>query len=342
MDTMRDHLEVDVPDAGSAPFLGPVSLSSHCPSRLQTAMSSLAVQHDLRRLEGRMSGFVTGFQVGEVRLAFVKYGTPTRVVADATGAVVCWTIPIDGMSMAIGANYARTMSTGFVLGRERPTTMLPNPRGGAVVITTTEARLKRHYSRLTGRPAPPLEVAPGPSLIAGGYLDVTWKHVVGVLQSLPHLPLALAHSLEETLLTALLLELPSIASVDLALTGDDAPATPAREHARRAVEWAQENLPRRFTLVEWASAVGVSVRHLQKTMQVYQGTSPTQYLMLQRLELAHEQLRHPGPGASVTNAASAAGFTHMSRFAAAYRARYGVTPSETLRRGGGASSRGAA
>jgi AraC-like DNA-binding protein len=52
-----------------------------------------------------------------------------------------------------------------------------------------------------------------------------------------------------------------------------------------------------------------------------------------RLGPVHDRLRHAGPGEeTVAAAAYRYGFAHPGRFAAAYRRRYGVTPSGTLRR----------
>jgi len=60
------------------------------------------------------------------------------------------------------------------------------------------------------------------------------------------------------------------------------------------------------------------------------------YLRQVRLRRADADLRAAagagvGAGRSVASIASRWGFTNFGRFAAAYRARYGRTPSETLR-----------
>jgi transcriptional regulator GlxA family with amidase domain len=56
------------------------------------------------------------------------------------------------------------------------------------------------------------------------------------------------------------------------------------------------------------------------------------YLRHLRLARVHDHLRDADPALdTVTQAAYRYGFTHMGRFAAAYRTRYGVAPRETLR-----------
>ena len=56
------------------------------------------------------------------------------------------------------------------------------------------------------------------------------------------------------------------------------------------------------------------------------------YLRHVRLARVHEHLRQSDPALhTVTETAYRYGFTHLGRFAAEYRARYGVSPRETLR-----------
>jgi transcriptional regulator GlxA family with amidase domain len=56
------------------------------------------------------------------------------------------------------------------------------------------------------------------------------------------------------------------------------------------------------------------------------------YLRQIRLTRAHEELRQARPGrTTVALVAHRWGFSHLGRFAAAYRERYGVAPSGTLR-----------
>jgi transcriptional regulator GlxA family with amidase domain len=70
---------------------------------------------------------------------------------------------------------------------------------------------------------------------------------------------------------------------------------------------------------------------LQAGFQLYVGMSPTTYLRQVRLDRAHDQLRQADPDqTTVAAVAHRWGFTHLGRFAGSYRARYGVSPSQTL------------
>jgi AraC-like DNA-binding protein len=61
--------------------------------------------------------------------------------------------------------------------------------------------------------------------------------------------------------------------------------------------------------------------------------TPTSYLKNARLERARSDLAdaRANSGVSVTGVAMRWGFTHLGRFATTYRARFGETPSQTLR-----------
>jgi len=82
-------------------------------------------------------------------------------------------------------------------------------------------------------------------------------------------------------------------------------------------------------LARLSGASGVSPRSLQLAFRKYRGTSPTAYIRNARLELAHRLLADPADGRSVSQIAVDCGFSHLSRFAHAYRERFGELPSRT-------------
>lgn len=97
----------------------------------------------------------------------------------------------------------------------------------------------------------------------------------------------------------------------------------------RAVAAMEADPARAWTPADLAELAGVSVRRLQQAFREHMGTTPFAHLHDVRLERIHDDLVH-GRGASVTDVALSWGVTHLGRFAAAYRARYGELPSRTL------------
>jgi AraC-like DNA-binding protein len=86
------------------------------------------------------------------------------------------------------------------------------------------------------------------------------------------------------------------------------------------------------TVADIAKAVGLSVRALDDGFRRYVGTPPMTYLRQVRLQRAHEELITADVDVTTaTDVAGNWGFWHYGRFAAAYRDRYGCTPSQTLR-----------
>jgi AraC-like DNA-binding protein len=89
---------------------------------------------------------------------------------------------------------------------------------------------------------------------------------------------------------------------------------------------------RQFTAADLAAIAGVGVRVLQESFRQHVGMPPLAYLRRLRLDGVHAELSRSDPWkVSVSEVACRWGFTHLGRFAGAYRARYGVPPSQTLK-----------
>ncbi len=86
-------------------------------------------------------------------------------------------------------------------------------------------------------------------------------------------------------------------------------------------------------MADIAAAVYVTPRTVQYMFRRHLATTPSAYLREVRLRRAHEELV-AGDKSLTTVAATSArwGFAHTGRFAVLYRAAYGESPHETLRR----------
>lgn len=103
---------------------------------------------------------------------------------------------------------------------------------------------------------------------------------------------------------------------------------------RRAVAFIDENAHLDVTVADVAAAASVTIRAVQLAFQRHMDISPMEYLRRVRLDHARQDLMRAGPGGGLTVTAVAYrwGFRSSSRFAAAYRRTYGVSPSRTLNR----------
>ena len=101
---------------------------------------------------------------------------------------------------------------------------------------------------------------------------------------------------------------------------------------RAVEEFIREHADQPISLGDLAAIAGVSARSLQYTFRRYRGCCPIGFLRRVRFERVHNELLQADDHTSVTSAALHWGFSHLSRFAGEYRARFHESPSATLRR----------
>ena len=141
-------------------------------------------------------------------------------------------------------------------------------------------------------------------------------------------PLAAAH-VAQALAAGLLLAQPH--NYTDALSGPRRPAAP--QAVRQAVDLIHAHPERPWTTASLARSAAVSVRSLQEGFARSYGVPPSVYLRSVRLDRAHAELQAAAPHTTtVGRVAGRWGFLYLSRFAAAYRTKFGENPSVTLRR----------
>jgi AraC-like DNA-binding protein len=137
------------------------------------------------------------------------------------------------------------------------------------------------------------------------------------------------HMYEQLIVTGLLLGQPN--SYTAALQRLENKVAPG--DVKRAIDFIEAHLQLPVTLTDIARASGVPGRTLLEHFKAHRSVSPMRYLRDARLTRAREALMRADRGESVTQIAMTWGFSHLGRFAADYRDRFGETPSETWRRG---------
>jgi AraC-like DNA-binding protein len=108
------------------------------------------------------------------------------------------------------------------------------------------------------------------------------------------------------------------------------PAAPY--YVRRVENYIREHAGEQITTDDLVLVGGVSARSIYHGFSRFRSITPMGYLKAVRLDLARDALvkgRHNGAN-SVTQAATAAGYTNLSQFSRDYKARFREAPSQTL------------
>jgi AraC-like DNA-binding protein len=104
-------------------------------------------------------------------------------------------------------------------------------------------------------------------------------------------------------------------------------------YVKRAEAFMADNLASPIGICDVVASSGVSMRTLYHGFHRCHGVAPMTWLKHQRLTQVHDELRLADPSqVNVTEVATRWGFFHLGRFASDYRARFGLLPSQTLRR----------
>ena len=100
--------------------------------------------------------------------------------------------------------------------------------------------------------------------------------------------------------------------------------------AREVLSILHESIDRTLTITDLCERTGAKERTLFLSCVEAFGRPPARLLTELRLSGAHRALVNPRDGTSVTQVATAFGFTHFGRFANAYARQFGELPSATL------------
>jgi AraC-like DNA-binding protein len=201
-------------------------------------------------------------------------------------------------------------------------------------VRIDEQPLMAHLGRLVGRPPRvPLRFEREFDLSAPS--ASRWNFAIQIIHAELFEPGSLLQDgvgvgqLEEFAMSSLLYAHPSNYSTLLTRPGQGV------EHraTRAAKGFIETNLAEPLTVGAIAAAAGVIERTLQAAFQSEVGTTPMAYVRARRLERVRAELADAAPTdyVSVTAIASRWGFGHLGRFAADYKARFGESPSQTLR-----------
>jgi AraC-like DNA-binding protein len=275
-------------------------------------------------------------QVGEVTTSYVRFGRSVHIeTVEAEQYHV--NLPLSGGTDSRSGRLERVQAT-----PERAAVFMPGLpadidwQGDCAQLCLMLPRntLQAELEAMLDRPlAAPIEFAPAMDLTTDR--GRAWRDALRLVEQqsryrpglLDH-PLA-AGNLGRLLVHGLLLGQPHNYTEAL-LEGSRRPAAPLAVRLAIDLMHSQPELP--WSTPSLARRVAVSARSLQDGFQRSIGVPPMRYLRNVRLDRVHDDLLAAGPDeATVSQVAGRWGFLHLSRFAAAYRERFGRSPRFSYR-----------
>ncbi|MDY6811029.1 MAG: AraC family transcriptional regulator [Actinomycetota bacterium] len=292
------------------------------------AVSAAYFPHVLRPHVARSTATeadVTVTVLGPLRIARIGWGAEVSIHSDHPGAYGI-NVPLGGVleTSVAGHSVVSTSGLATVNPPDTPTDITRWSSTCTIVgVKIDRDFLHRELCRVTGLPDAPIP----DQIDLRSPEGASWFRLVQSIAGQPDDDPLLANPLIAEQLAGSLTD----AFLLAAITDDaDDHCVPRPRIVTRVLDALRADPARPWTAADMAESAGVSVRRLQEGFRQYVGKTPRECLTEIRLAAVHDDLMR-GSASSVTDAAMKAGFTHTGRFAAAFRQRYGVPPSEVLR-----------
>lgn len=316
------------------PGRGSVTMESRDPDEVYERVASLFSPHTLEILgpKDELDVVVRARVQPSITVAEIGYGAEILVRPDQLSSYYEINVPLHGytISSSGGEEVESWPDRAAILDPSEPATMRWSAHCTQLAVKVSRGVVERTVEGVLGHP-------PDEAIRFAVGFDLTsrpgrnWLRAVTMLRDAldDEAPELVVRPLEELVVGQLLAVQPHTLSGRLA--GDPRPARP--RSVARVVDLIEFDPGAPLTASDLARASGVGLRSLQSAFAEHLGMSPTAYLRQTRLARAHQDLLavRPGDGRTVSVIAHRWGFGHGPRFAAAYRERYGVLPSQTLR-----------
>lgn len=277
--------------------------------------------------------------LGDLDVAYIADRFATALmITDAGLPDYCITSVSRGWLEFQDASSADPVSVGDATGviyRGRPGTQLrATDNHERLAVWIPASSLKQRLAALLGEPSKEdLEFAPGIDWESGSGQAI--KRLLRLLTeevAAPHsfaLSSVARQSFTDLLLYSLLQALPHNHTDRIARETDSV----APRAVRRAENFIRARAGQPVALHEVAEAAGCSVRALQLGFRRFRDTTPAAAIRQARLEAAQQALIRGEVGeTAVREVARRYGFTNAGRFTHLYKAAFGLSPAEALRR----------
>jgi AraC-like DNA-binding protein len=296
--------------------------------------------HDLAPLRAASPGFFARHNCatfGGFSINYVAYGGSVVIDPGCLERFFLVQIPVRGSARVRTA--ARDVAcapeiAASLLSPTMPTQMQWENDCAQLILLVERKLVEQRAAALAGKAAQAVEFEPliDLQLPAGRSLRTHMERLTDLADGLGagrSLPAVAAADWREALLDALLLGCRHGLSEAIMKFSGEGESLPCALRARDCLH-AHAAAP--LDLAQLAAAAGVGVRALQLGFQRHFGTSISDMLLDIRLSHLNAQLKRAAPDARIIDIAFDLGFTHLGRMAGAYRAKFGETPSATLRR----------
>ncbi len=267
-------------------------------------------------------------------MAYTMYDGEARIFVPDMSHIYLCEINLNGSSH-VGQKKAETpFSAGqiYMINANRPHSKRWESDGHQMMIKIHQTDMEAAIERTTGMPMrDPVIFSNAPQNIAGK--SATLAQMVDLFSKDIETDQSFfasrsGGSAEELLIDLILEAIPNNYSHHL-----ENPEPKIRpRHVRHAAEYIHTMAAEKISFDDLVTASGVSPRSLHAGFKKYYDVSPMAYLRNVRLDLARFELKQKSSAStSVTEVAMNCGFSHLSKFASAYKERFGELPSETLR-----------
>jgi len=308
-------------------------ITSANPDELATALGRVYCPHTtvFTRPAGSVPAIFEIRHAGPQPVVELRYGVPVKVDAGQFPRLMLMQTCLEGSGFARQQGVSASLRKGqtMPLSAGLSTQLEFDARFAQRSVRLDVDRLESQCARMLNHPldrALRFELHP----FSEG-LEKAWSQAVDLVTTYASmnltLPLAAAASLDEFLISLVLTQHPNNYSADFQARTRSLPPRLIRE-AEHLMRTGRSEL----TVSEIAAQLRVSLRSLEAGFREHCRTTPLQRLRAIRLERVRHSLLTPQSSTSVTSAALECGFVHLARFSGYYRAAFGESPAQTLKR----------
>lgn len=311
-------------------------VDTHEPDEAREQIGRIFCPHFLDPLGRRPAGFHArhhsapghGYSVN-----FVSYGASVEIDPGTLSRFFLLQIPVRGSALVRCGTSLAEAHAGFrasLLSPTLPTRMTWHEGCEKIIVLIDRSAMEAQFESLTHRKLQSIEFAAGIDLASaeGRSLMRHAELVLAAAEDPDGAPPAYLTLLRDGLTTLLLDGFSHSGSALI----EKPQGSPAPGAVKRAEEFIEGHAAHPISMADIAAAAGVPLRSLQDAFKRARGMTLSEALLAVRLQHFRQALCAPPPGASVADIAYECGFGHLGRAAAAYHARYGEAPSQTLRR----------